>query len=458
MKGIHAPTINSITFSRDGRWLASASSDNSVKLWDVESRNPKPVRTLHRYSYWASGVAFSPDGRQLFSSGSEAMIRVWDVATGAEAAAPLEGHTGWVYALAISPDGLRMASGGGDSTVIVWDVISRKLVTRLFGHIAGVMALAFSPDGRILASGGRDQTIRLWDMKTGQQLSLLRGHGAAVRSLSFSPDGQWLVSRSEDGLVKLWHATLGLEGNALTGSRNALQDVALSPDGRHLASVASDSFAVNLWDLSTRSRTVLTGHTNAVHVCGFFPGRQDSRHRQSRPDGETVGRERSQGRRHAHQRISRGIARLFTGRTNADRRRLQLIISWWVIGAACSSGMCRPNRPPGQFPATRRTLCRLLCLPVDPCWRRVTRTAPSVCGTPKPAGFSIDLKVSSGVAMISLAFSPTEPLLAAGDWGGNIVLYNTTTMEVVPPPLKAHTCEGDVPRLQPGRSHSGLCG
>ena len=61
-----------------------------------------------------------------------------------------------------------------------------------------------------------------------------------------------------------------------------------------------------------------------------------------------------------------------------------------------------------------------------------------------------------GSRVISLAFSPTEPLLAAGDWGGNIVLYNTTTMEVVPPPLKAHTCEGDVPRLQPGRSHSGL--
>ena len=70
-----------------------ASNDNSVKLWDVASRNPKPVRILHRYSYGGFGVVFSPDGSKLFSSGTESVIRAWDVATGKEAAAPLKGHT-----------------------------------------------------------------------------------------------------------------------------------------------------------------------------------------------------------------------------------------------------------------------------------------------------------------------------------------------------------------------------
>ena len=196
---------DTLTFSRDGRWLASTSWDKSVRLWDVEGGNPKSVRTVNRYAFWACGGVFSPDGRQLFSGGSETAIRTWDVATGAEAGVPLDGHTSWVYALAISPDGLRLASGGADSTVIVWDVITRKLVTTLFGHIAMIRVLAFSPDGQILASAGRDQTIRLWDMKTGQQVSLLRGHGGSVHWLSFSPDGQWLASRSQDGLVKLWH-------------------------------------------------------------------------------------------------------------------------------------------------------------------------------------------------------------------------------------------------------------
>jgi serine/threonine protein kinase len=259
-----------LTFSRDGRWLASAISDNAVKLWDVEAGNPKPARIVHRYASWASGGVFSPDGRHLFYGGSEPMIRTWDIATGAEAGAPFEDHTSWVYALAISPDGLRLASGGADSRVIVREVITRKPVTTLFGHIAMVRVVAFSPDGQILASGGRDQTIRLWDLKTGQQVSLLRGHGAAVRWLSFSPDGQWLASQSSDGLVKLWQATPGQGGTALTSGRSSLE-VALSPDGRRLASAGTADFAVDLWDLSTRSRTLLHGHSNVVMGAAFSP-------------------------------------------------------------------------------------------------------------------------------------------------------------------------------------------
>ena len=107
-------------------------------------------------------------------------------------------------------------------------------------------------------------------MKTGQQLSLLRGHRSVVDSLGFSPNGQWLVSRSRDGLVKLWHVTAALQGNILTGSPEWIQDVALSPDGLHLASVASGSSTVNLWDLATRNRTLLKGHTNETVMCAIF--------------------------------------------------------------------------------------------------------------------------------------------------------------------------------------------
>src|SRR5205085_12674756 len=71
--------------------------------------------------------------------------------------------------------------------------------------------------------------------------------------------------------VKLWHTAAGLEGNVLTGSPEWLQEVALSPDGRHVASVSLDRFAVNLWDLPTRSHAVLTGHTSIVMGAAFSP-------------------------------------------------------------------------------------------------------------------------------------------------------------------------------------------
>jgi WD40 repeat protein len=425
---------NTITFSRDGKWLALAGSDKSVRLWDVEARNPESVRIIHRYASWAGGGVFSPDGRHLFAGGSESMIRAWDVVTGTEEGDPLEGHTAWVYALAMSPDGLQLASGGADSTIIVWDVITRKLVTTLFGHVAMVNALAFSPDGQTLASAGLDQTIRLWDMRTGQQLSLLRGQGAAVNWLNFSPDGQWLVSRSQDGLVKLWEAAPGENGDILTGGRSD-GEVVWSPAGGYLASVGSDD--VDLWDLSTGSRALLKGHTGVMSAAFSPDGRLlatgshdqtvrlwDVRERKDvatltngfpvgslafSPDGHTliVG-----GSKHHFLVGNRGGLRFWnvpsrqaTGSipgNASDIVQVALSTSGSLLGTGHTDGAVRL-----WDAQTRRLLHRF--------------------------------RSQFGKAVLSLAFSPTEPLLAASDTGGNIVLYNTRTMEVVPPPLKAHT-------------------
>ncbi|MBI3417415.1 MAG: protein kinase [Verrucomicrobia bacterium] len=436
LEGHLRSSINAISFSRDGRWLASASPDNSVKLWDVEAGNSKPGRTLHHYSYWANGVAFSPDGRYLFSGGSEAMIRSWDVATGAEAAAPLESHTAWVYAMTTSSDGLRMASGSADSAVIVWDVISGKPVSKLLGHIAAIKALAFSPDRRILASGGHDHTIRLWDLNTGQQISLLRGHGATINWLNFSPDGKLLLSRSDDGLVKLWHATTG--GDALIGNGTFVEDLALSPDGRHLAAVGTDSLAVNLWDLPTQTRTPLAGHTGATMCAAFSSdgkilatGSHDqtvrlwdvSDHKAVAtltngfpvgslafsPDGQTL---MAGGSKYpfmvggqAGLQFWDVTSRQATGSLSGDASDI-VEVAWSQSGSLLATG--HKDGPVSLWDAsTRRLLYRI--------------------------------RSQFGSSVICLAFSPSEPLLAASDWGGNIVLYNTTTMEALQPTLKAHT-------------------
>jgi eukaryotic-like serine/threonine-protein kinase len=459
-EGHPGSTINSVNFSRDGKWLASASSetdwataarfrrkatalalassDNSVRLWDVEAGNPKPVWTVHRYSSGAFGIVFSPDGRHLFSCGSETMIRAWDVATGAEVAAPLEGHTAWGYALATSPDGRWMASGSADSTVIVWDMISRKLERRLLGHVGGIRALAFSPDRRILASGALDNTIRLWDMNTGQQLSLLRGHGNSVNSLSFSPDGEWILSRSVDGLVKLWHATAGQEGNVLIGHGSFVEDIALSPDGRRLAAVGNISLAVSLWDLPTRSRTPLTGHTGAVMSAVFSP------------DGRTLATgSHDQTVRLWDLNSGKTVVTLTNGfpvgslAFSPDGRTLVVAGSRYHFLVGNRAGLqfwdVPSQKATGTIPGDASDIVEVAVSAEGSLLATAHKDGPVSLWDAQTRRRLHRFESQFGSDVIGLAFSPTEPFLAASDWGGNIVLYNTKTMEVLSPPLKSHT-------------------
>jgi WD40 repeat protein len=196
--------VSSLTFSPDGKWLATGGWDQTARIWDVETGSEKS-RAIHNSKVLV--VAFSPNGQYIASGSLDGVVKVWDVATGNEVTSVPRVNS--VSSIAFSPDGRFVAIGdggfprdgwfifrhepeGGQSIVIVWDIEERREVARLH-HEGNVNSLAFSPNGQWLISGSSDGTARVWDVKTGREITRV-GHLERVNLVAFSPDGKRAAS------------------------------------------------------------------------------------------------------------------------------------------------------------------------------------------------------------------------------------------------------------------------
>jgi WD40 repeat protein len=268
LKVIDVPEgVSSVTYSPDGTRIASASPDNTVRLWDAATGEPVGQPLHHDKA--VTSVAFSRDGTRIASGSDDGTVRLWAAATGEPVGQPLH-HDKPVTSVAFSPDGTRIASGSADGAVRLWNVASRQPIGQPLRHDAVVTSVAFSPDGTRIASGSQDNTVRLWNAETRQPIGQPLLHEDWVNSVAFSPDGTRIASAAAT-TVRLWDTATGQPIGQPLDHDDVVNSVAFSPDGTRIASASYDK-TIRLWDATDgRDIGLLRGHESPALAVAFHP-------------------------------------------------------------------------------------------------------------------------------------------------------------------------------------------
>jgi WD40 repeat protein len=231
----HDGQVNSCVWSHDSKHIASGSSDGGLRIWDVETGAPVGEVKFDTYDDVITSCAYSPDDRMI-ALGFLRKIQILNVEAHV-VERTLEGHTGWVLSCCYSRDGRRILSGGADGTLRIWEASSGMLLASARGG-GSIDDCEFSTDGRRILSCS-DAAIRIWEGDLGGQQAASDAHEGRVSACVFAPDGHRFITASRTQ-IKAWNAATGqcLESTEkLPDSINALS---YSPDGRRVAVVVGD--------------------------------------------------------------------------------------------------------------------------------------------------------------------------------------------------------------------------
>jgi eukaryotic-like serine/threonine-protein kinase len=261
--------LHHVTFSADGKLLASSTRDGSLHLWDLDIGQPRA--SFRGGNSRISHFQFSPDGRSLATSTDRGSVSLCDMSlfAGPE---PINGRfLACPGHLVFDPKGNRVAVGARDRSVALIDADTGRIDLRLKGNWGAVEDIAFSPDGRRVATVDT-RHVRCWDATNGRQVWQTEGSG--IHSLAWSPLGPLLATGGDDHHVRLFDATTGKQTALLEGHTGQILAVRFFPDGKRLASGGFD-LTVRIWDVATRRPVGTVAHQVPVLSLAISPDNRE---------------------------------------------------------------------------------------------------------------------------------------------------------------------------------------
>jgi WD40 repeat protein/transcriptional regulator with XRE-family HTH domain len=262
----HEHWVMGACFHPDGKFLASGSSDCTIRIWDLEKR--ECLHVLRGHESWVIPATFSPDGSLVLSSSFDRTIRLWNSQDG-ECLSTLHGHEGWIWIAIFSPDGKLVASCSEDRTIKIWDYANEKCIRTIAEHQHRIWSISISPDSQTVASASADQTVKLWDINSGKCVRTILGYANPIFAAMFSPDGTTIATGHIDGYVRIWNAQTSKYLHNLFHEQRGVTATTFHPKQSLLASGGQDG-TIRIWQLDTlQCIHLLKGHSDRINALAY---------------------------------------------------------------------------------------------------------------------------------------------------------------------------------------------
>jgi WD40 repeat protein len=244
--------VDTLTVTPDCNFLISGLGNGLLQIWDLNTK--QELVTLNGHVGAVTYVVVTPEGKRMMSASTDSTIKVWDLeAVKAKKLFTWNGRTSQINTITVTPDGKQAISGSEDGTIKVWDLVSGKILNTFTDSTEfrnSVHDVVVTPDGKQVIAGLRESNIKAWDLKTGKNLNTFKGHSRYVNAIAVTPDGKQVISGSADKTVKVWNLETGEEVFTFTGHADHVLSVKVTADGKHIISSSLNQAIV--WSLETK--------------------------------------------------------------------------------------------------------------------------------------------------------------------------------------------------------------